>query len=232
MRPPLVLMVLVLTVFVAFESASAAPTSTARFLVSVRATLKKQWTYTTSRTSEGCRVRVSGTGTRTISLRSRDVSLVAVRWSGGRSHVRFSGGVGPLGVTVRQLGTKRTTTSGPAGCDDSVRSSSCTPVTRTFQGPRARLASGRAHRLSFRRMKNFVPDAFFNDCPGEPAAIRRINAGLAFADAGFSERELFDRNVGGITLDGDAEGTTTLVSGSGRVAHRVHWALTLRRVGG
>src|SRR5215212_3192830 len=110
MRPPLVLIVLLLTVVVAFESASAAPTSTARFLVSVRATIAKQWTYTTSRTSEGCRVRVSGTGTRTISLRSRAVAIVAARWRGGRSHVRFSGGVGPLGVTVRQLGTKRTTT--------------------------------------------------------------------------------------------------------------------------
>ena len=230
MRPPLVL-TLVLAVALGFESASAAPTLSARFLVSVRATITKQWTYTTSRASEGCRVQVRGSGTRTISLRTRDVSVVAARWSGGRSHVTFSGGIGPLGVTVRQLGTKRTTTSGPAGCEDSVRTS-CTPVTRAFRGPRAQLASERAHRLSFRRMKNFVPDAFFNDCPGEPAAMRRITAGLPFADAGFSERELFDRSIGGITLDGDAEGTTTLVNGSGRVVHRVHWALTLRRIGG
>jgi hypothetical protein len=81
-------------------------------------------------------------------------------------------------------------------------------------------------------MKKLVPAAFVNDCPGEPGSVRAVNAGLAFADATFSERELFNRRVGGLTLEGDAEGTTTLLSGSARIAHRVHWTLTLRRLGG
>jgi hypothetical protein len=223
--------VLVATSLAAFQSASAARTANARFLVTVRASITKQWSYTSARTSEACRVAVRGSGTRKISLRSRDVSVVTARWTGGRSRVRFSGALRPLGVTVRQSGTKTTKTSG-ADCEESVERATCAPLTRAFQGPGAQLVSGRVHRLSFRRMKNLVPDEFFNDCPGEPGSVRAVVAGLAFADAKFSERELFNRAIGGLTIEGEAEGSTTLLNGSAKIEHRVRWTLTLRRLGG
>jgi hypothetical protein len=81
-------------------------------------------------------------------------------------------------------------------------------------------------------MGRLVPDVFFNGCPGEPRPVRAVVAGLALADTSFSERDLFDRSVGGFTLAGTADATTTLLNGSGRILHRVRWTLTLRRVGG
>jgi hypothetical protein len=232
MRPHHALVLLSATALAALQSAAAAETSTARFLVSVRGTVTKQWSYTTSRSSAGCGTRVTGNGMRTITLRSREGSVVTVRWSGGRSRVTFSGSAGSLAGLIRQTGTKVTQSSGPTGCEQGTRRASCDPITRTFKGQRAQLASGRAHKLGFRRMKGFVPDVFFNDCPGEPAAVRSLAAGLNLADGSFSERSLFDRSIGGLTLQGTAEATTTLLDRSATIVQRIRWTLTLRRLGG
>jgi hypothetical protein len=212
--------------------AAAARTSTARFLVSVRATVTKEWSYRAAQVAAGCRTRVTGSGTRTITFRSRDVSVVTARWAGGRARVRFSGSASALGGSIRQTGRKTTTTSGPAGCDEGTRRASCTPVSRGFSDRSAQLVSGRLHKVSFRRMSGFVPDAFFGDCPGEPAPVRAVGAGLALADAGVDERDLFDRSVGGLTLEGTADVTTTLLNRSAKIVQHVRWTLTLRRLGG
>lgn len=230
MRPPSVLILLSAVTLALLEPAMAARSSSARFLVSLRATITKQWSYTSSGRSEGCRTNVTGSGMRTIVLRSHDVSVVTVRWAGGRSRVRFAGAVGSLAERIRQTGSKTTRTSG-SGCDDSVSRATCAPLTRTFRGRRAQLVSARRHKLTFRRMRGLVPADFVNDCPGEPARVRAVVAGLAFADATFSEREFFDRRVGGLTLQGTAEATTTLLNRSARIVHHVRWTLTLRRLG-
>jgi hypothetical protein len=211
--------------------ALAAKSSTARFLVSVRATVTKDWDYTMTRTSAGCRARIDGKGTRTITFRSRDVSVVTARWAGGRSRVRFSGSVGSLGGSIRQTGKKTTKQSGSAGCEQGTRHAVCTPVSRTFAGQRAQLVSGRLHKLGFRRLRGFVPDAFFGDCPGEPASVRSIGSGLSLADATLDERDLFNRSVGGLTLQGSADSTTTLLNRSATVTEHVRFTVTLRRLG-
>jgi hypothetical protein len=226
------LIVLVTAGLAAAQAAGAGETSTARFLVSVRATVTKHWTYTSTQSSAGCRLTTNGEGARRISFRSKDVSVVTARWTGGRSRVRFSGSAGSLGGSIHQTGTTRTTSTGPAGCAVGPRRTTCTPITRTFHNRAAALVSGRLHKLSFRRMSGFVPDDFFTDCPGEPAAVRSVAGGLSLANGSFDERDLFNRSVGGLTLEGSADATTTLLNGSATIVHHVRWTLTLRRVGG
>ena len=194
--------------------------------------MTKQWSYTSTQTTAGCRTRVDGTGTRTITFRSRDASVVTARWSGGRSRVRFLGSAASLGGTIRQTGTKTTRQSGPAGCDQATRRTVCTPVTAGFSNQRAQLVSGRFHKVGFRRMAGFVPETFFGDCPGEPSSVRSIGSGLALADANLNERELFNRTVGGISFQGEADARTTLLNRSANVRERVRWSVTLRRLGG
>jgi hypothetical protein len=216
----------------AAQAAGARQTSSAQFLVSLRATVTKQWTYTaTRRPSSDCRERIAGRGERTVSLRSRDVSVVIARWAGGRARVKFAGNVGSLGATVVQRGTKTTRSSGGAECTQGTDRRSCPALSRRVVDLHGRLVSGRLHKLSFGRIRGVVPPIFFNDCPGEPVAVRSVSAGLGLADASFSERDLFDRNVGGLTLQGTADADTTLLNGSASIVQRVHWTLTLRRLG-
>jgi hypothetical protein len=227
-----VLIVLLSAALAAAAASVAAESSTAQFLVSVRATVTKQWNYTRTQKNAGCQARTDGRGTRTISFRSGDVSVVTARWAGGRSRVRFSGNAGSLRGSIRETGTKSTKQSGPGSCEQGTSRSVCTPVSQTFSGRSAQLVSGRLHKVGFRRMKALVPDAFFGDCPGEPASVRSLGSGLALADANLSERDLFDRSVGGLTLQGAADATTTLLNRSATVVEHVRWTVTLRRLGG
>jgi hypothetical protein len=209
----------------------ASSSETDRFLVSVRATVTKQWRYTSLQTSSGCRTRVDGKGTRKITLRSRDVSTITARRAGGRSRVRFSGNVGPLGQTIRQTGSKTTTKTGPAACEQGTERTVCSPLTRTFSAASAQLVSRRLHKVGFRRTRALVPEAFFGDCPGEPASVRSVGSGLALADAGLNEHDLFDRSVGGLTLSGEADATTVLLNRTATIVEHVRWTLMLRRLG-
>ena len=233
MRPRNVSILLVAATLTALQSAAAAETSTtARFLVSLRGTIKKGWSYTSSGLTDGCRTHVSGNGTRSISLRSRDVSVVTARRAGTAGRVIFSGTVTAIGGTIRESGTKTTRSSGPVGCEQDTQKTTCPPVTQTFRGQHARLVGGRRHTLTLGPMKRLVPDAFFNDCPGEPRAVRRISTGLGFADARLNERDIFDRSVAGLTLQGSADASTTLFNRSAKIEQHVRWTLTLRRLGG
>jgi hypothetical protein len=231
MRPPYLLIVLSALTLALLEPAAGAGSSRARFLVSLRATITKQWSYTSSQRSGGCRIEVTGSGKRTISLRSRDVATVSARWNGGVSRVAFSGAVTALSESVRQSGTKVVRTTGGTECDEGVSRKTCAPMARTLSNRRARLVSTRPHKVGFRRMAGLVPDVFFNDCPGEPARVRAVAAGLALADASLSERDLFDRSVGGMTVEGTADASATLLNRSARIVHHVRWTLTLRRLG-
>jgi hypothetical protein len=94
------------------------------------------------------------------------------------------------------------------------------------------LISGRLHKVSFGRIKGVVPATFFNECPGEPTSVRSVSAGLGLANASVSERDLFDRSVGGVTLQGSADAETTRLDRSATIVQHVRWTLTLRRLGG
>jgi hypothetical protein len=225
------LIVLLAGLLAAAASAGTAGTRTARFLVSMRATITKQWTYASAARSSGCRTAIAGKGLRTITLRSRDASVVTATWAGGRARVRFGGAARALGGLIRESGTKTTTTTGPAECDPGTQRLTCTPISRSVSDLRAELVSGRRHEVGFRRMKDVVPDAFFGSCPGEPTSVRTVGSGLALADASFSERDLFDRNTGGLTLQGSADASTTLLNRTAKIVEHVRWTATLRRLG-
>jgi len=216
---------------VALQAAAASQTSRASFLVSLTGSVSKQWNYSaTSQTLEGCTVKTSGAGKRTIAFRSADNSVVRAGRS-GKGRVKFSGDVGSLGETIRQSGTKTTRATAGAGCDTALHRLVCKRITRSVPNRVLRLVSRRPHRIGFKAAKSPVPAEFFNTCPGEPTAVRGIAGGLDLAAATMSEADLFDRSVGGMTLQGSSEVTTQTLSGSAKVVQRVNWRLTLRRLG-
>jgi hypothetical protein len=167
---------------------------------------------------------------RAISLRSVAGSVVrAIRTGGGRA--RFTGSLRGLDETVQQRGTKTTRSSGTAGCTATHRFA-CRPLTRVLHDRSTQLVSRRLHRLGFRPLVGLVPADLLNGCPGEPTAVRHIGGGLDLAAAKYGEADVFDSNVGGITLQGTADVTTQTLSGSAKVVQHVAWTLTLRRLGG
>jgi hypothetical protein len=231
MRRGKVLLFVVIAALVALQAAAASQTSRASFLVSLTGSVSKQWTYTaTSQTLEGCTVRTTGAGTRTISFRSSDNSVVRASRT-GNGLVRFSGAVRSLNETVRQSGTKTTRATAGAGCDKTAHRLVCKRLTRSFSDRALQLVSRRSHHVSFRAATGLVPDEFFNTCPGEPTAVRGIAGGLDLAGAKLSEADLFDRTVGGMTVQGSSEVTTQALNGSAKVVQSVDWRLTLRRLG-
>jgi hypothetical protein len=213
------------------QTAAAADTRapTRRFIVTVRATITKEWTYTTPATVNGCASQIVGSGRRILTLRSDGASTVTASWAGGKSRARFSGRVSLAGTLV-QTGTKTIRTPAGNGCDGDVHSSSCTPVRRTFADHRIGLVSRRRHRLGFTRLTGVVPRSVYTTCPGEPAGVRALSSGLEAADTSYSERELFDRATAGLTLEGDADVSTKLLGSPGNVVQHVRWTLLFRRV--
>jgi hypothetical protein len=227
-----VFIVILAATLTGFPSAFAARTSSARFLVSVRASVTKQWTYATARTVAGCGTKVSGGGIRTIKLRTSDMSAVTASWAGGRALVRFLGKARFLAGSVSQSGSKTTTASGPTGCKSGVEHKDCKVVVRSFRNQSASLVSRKRHLLSFGAMRGLVPSQFFGSCPGEPSVVRSVTGGVELADAKLNEKNLFDRTVAALTLAGSADATTQLTDGSARVVQHVRWTVTLRRLGG
>ena len=225
-------LIVVVGALTALQAAAAEGTGGARFLASLTGTVTKRWSYTTTQVVNGCTVTTNGRGTRVISLRSADDSVVSARkTTSGRA--RFSGHVRFLTETVRQSGTKTTQATGPTACDKSIHRLVCKRLTRLVRNRAAQPVSRRRHELTFRPLTGLVPRAFYiPSCPGEPGEVRSIAGGLELASARFNERDLFDRNVGGMTLEGSSDVTTETLDGSATVVQHVGWRLRLRRLGG
>jgi len=224
MRRGKVLLFVVIAALLALQAAAASQTSRASFLVSLSGTVTKQWTYTaTAQTPEGCTVRTT--------FRSSDNSVVRTSRN-GKSLVRFSGYVRALRETIQQSGTKTTkATTEKSPCDTTPHRLVCRLMTRSRSNRALQLVSRRAHHVTFKPATGLVPSEFFNTCPGEPTAVRGIAGGLDLAAAKLSEADLFERAVGGMTLQGSSEVTTQALNGSAKVVQRVEWRLTLRRLG-
>jgi hypothetical protein len=214
------------------QAAAASGVGETRFLASLSGTVSKRWTYTSTQTINGCTVTTTGKGTRTISLRSADDSVIGARRGvGGRA--RFSGSLRFLTETVRQSGTKTTQTTGPSACEKSIRRLVCKRLTRSLKNRAVQPVSRRAHELGFRPVSGLVPRGFFAPaCPGEPSEVRSVRGGLELASARFREADLFDRNVGGMTLQGSSAVTTQTLGGDATVVQHVGWRLRLQRLGG
>ncbi|HEX6489789.1 MAG TPA: hypothetical protein VF002_00285 [Gaiellaceae bacterium] len=216
----------------AIQAAAAAHSRSTQFLVTMQATVSKQWTSASSTTTAGCTSRVTVNGTRTISLQSSDASIVSASWAGGGARAIFAAPVRLLAGSVTQSGRKTTRSSGPAPCSQGTHRLRCTRITRSFQDRSAELVSRRVHRLGFRPIRGLVTNDFFNSCPGEPSAVRAIAPGIELAGSRYSERELFDPATAAVTLQGSAEVTSTFLSQPATVIERVRWTLMFRRLGG
>jgi hypothetical protein len=210
----------------------AARTSSRQFLVTLHATVTKQWTYATSTKAAGCTSRVAGSGVRTISLRSSEASLITGSWPGGRARVSFSQPLRLLTGSITQAGTKTTQNTGAAPCSQETHQLQCARITRSFQNRSVRVISRHVHRLGFSRIKGLVPSDFFGSCPGEPSAVRAIAGGIELADSTYSERDLFDQATAAVTQQGSADVTNNFLNGTGTVLERVRWTLIFRRLGG
>lgn len=216
----------------ALQAASAADSqsSSTRFAATFRASIVKQWSYTSTSTLNGCKTRTKGSGTRRITLRSSDVSLVAGSWSGGKSRARFSGAI-VAGGSVQQSGAKTTTVTAGVGCELGSHRQTCAKVNRSVSDKKTGLISRRLRRIGLLRIRGLVSSDFDTPCPGEPTSIKAIAGGVELAGASYSESELFARSTAGLTLQGSADVSTKLLNGSGAVVQHVRWTLTLRRVG-
>jgi hypothetical protein len=216
----------------ALQAAAAARTSSGQFLVTLHATLTKQWTYATSTKAAGCTSLVAGSGMRTISLRSSDASVIIGSWPGGRARASFSQTIRSLTGSITQSGTKTTRTTGAAPCSQETHRLQCARITRSLQNRSVQVVSRHVHRLGFRRIQGLVPSDFFGSCPGEPSAVRAIAGGIELADSTYSERDLFDPKTAAVTQQGSADVTSNFLNGTGTVLERVRWTLILRRLGG
>ncbi len=223
--------ILAIVTSLALAAGAQTRTEATRFLVTVRGTVTKQWSYTASKVETDCATRIEGHGSRTIALRSSDVSVVSASWGGGKARARFSGSI-RLAGTIKQAGTQRITTSGTAGCDKGTRRVACPRITRSFRAKTVRLVSRRVHRLGLRRVAGLVPSDVYTSCPGEPTAVRASGSGIELASAAYSERDFFARTTAGVTLQGSADITTKLLGSPGNVVQHVRWTLVLRRAGG
>jgi hypothetical protein len=225
-------LMVVVSALAGLQAAAAGGAGEARFLASLGGTVTKRWSYTTTQTVNGCTVTTTGNGKRTIFLRSADDSVIGARKAAG-GRARFSGAVRFVTETVRQSGTKTTETTGPSACEKSLQRHVCKRLTRSLKNRATRPVSRRLHELTFRPLSGLVPPAFFVPaCPGEPSEVRNIGGGLELASARFREADLFDRNVGGMTLQGSSDVTTQTLSGSASVVQHVGWRLRLQRLGG
>ena len=229
--PGLILALLAAVVSLPAALAADTQSASAHFLVSAHATVVKTWTYSTSATVAGCRSRVSGSGSRTISFRSSDLSPVSVSWAGGDVRARFAGAI-PIVGTLIQTGTKTTRVSGASSCDAGTHRVTCRRLRSSISGREVRVVSRRAHRMSLTPLRGVVPAAFYGDCPGEPRPIRRMSNGLEIADTRYSEPDLLSGSTGGFGVEGGADVTTRLFSPPGKVVQRIRWTLLFRRVGG
>jgi hypothetical protein len=211
---------------VVVAAAGSDASSSVRLTAILSGTVRKTWTYSTTVTEGDCRRTTSGTGLRTMTLRSRRRTTLTARLVGARlvfspPAIRYLTGV------VRQSGSQTTRTEGPAECDPKVTHADCAVFRRAFAGAAVRLFSPRRGSLRFRRaaFPKPRPDA----CPREPAFVREQDAGLHSAGGRIREGVLLDRSLrsfistGDFTDSGEATGTTRAV-----VHERVHWTLTFR----
>jgi hypothetical protein len=193
--------------------------------------VSEHWTYSSSSKAAGCTTAVTAGGTRTFSLRSSDVSSIAMRWSGGTSRARFGGRIAVAG-SIAQSGTKTTRVTGPSGsCDVGTHRQTCQRLRAAISERNVGIVSLRRHRLSLTPLRAVVPAGFYTDCPGEPTPIRRLSNGLDVADAPYSEHVLAAPSTGGLSVQGGAKVTDGFLKPASHVVQQIQWTLLFRRVG-
>ena len=214
-----------LLAFVAGTAHGAAQPKRVAFLVTLNATVVKNWNAVSQTTVNGCPTSQRSIGRRVVTLQSKRPTTVVVTFRNQRmvsfapSAVRFLAG------EVAQTGSRTTTVKPP--CSPSTKRSTCGRRHRAVKGVRLAFFRSARNEISFRPAG--LP-RLAAGCPPESAQVRAIHSGLEEADGEISEEALADSRIRTQTATGSAAAETDLEGEeTGRVVERVSWKLTFTR---
>jgi hypothetical protein len=213
-------------------SAVAATPSSARFRVTLTATLTKTWNVTRSEGEPGCirTTRSSGRWHATLSAkRSSRVRIVAA----ARGRVRLVGGwIGAIAGSASQSGTNAVVGQGSPACERQTRTVRCATQRRSFRGGTTVLANPRRGILALTRLKGAgALRSFSPQCPQEPAEVRAVRTDLPIATGPLDAADVFHRNVPKFFVTGNTQQQTTITGElEGMVNERVRWTVTFTRL--
>lgn len=194
------------------------------FLVTLEATVTKDWNTVTMSTVSGCPTSERSVGKRKIKLRSTRPTIVIVTFNGGR--VSYPGAVVRyVRVELNQTGSRTATLQAP--CKERTVHSRCPRAHRVVSGARFGFFRSARNELSFHSAR--LPELPMA-CPPESSSLRAIRASLQIAQGELSEAALMNPRIPSQTAAGSADVETDLDSReTGRVVVHVSWELTFTR---
>jgi hypothetical protein len=211
------------TFALAFATAALAETDAQRatFRVTLSAKLTKTWDYVDSREEPGCTSRSRVRGSRTVTLRSARATVVVVTLRSGR--LRFS----PALVRSVTALTRQGGSVSRSGCGVSEQRL-CAVQQRPHRNQTFSFFRSRPGEITFRPAREY---AIASTCPPEDRSVRTERPDLDVAEGRLVERDLFNRRVRSLTVNGGYDEETQIEGGpEGTVLERVDWHLTFRRV--
>jgi hypothetical protein len=226
--PGLIACVLIL----ASGSALASTPSSARFRVTLTATLTKTWSVTRSEGEPGCIRTMKSSGRWQARLSAKSASRVRIV-AAGRERVRFVGGtIRAIAGSASQSGTNAVVGQGSPACERQTRTVRCATQRRSFRRGTTALANPRRRILALGQLKGASAlRSFSPQCPQEPSEVRAIRTDLSLATAPLDTADVFRRDVPRFFLRGNTQQQTTITGDlQGTVNERVRWTVTFTRL--
>ena len=213
-----------LLAFLAGTASGASQPKRVAFLVTLKASVIKDWDTVTVASVTGCQTSQRSVGRRTVRLRSARPTTVFVTLNRGRvsyphAIVRY------VRVQLSQTGSQTATFQAP--CKERTLRSPCMRARRAVSGARFGFFRSARNELSFRAAP--LPE-FAKACPAESSSVRGIRPSLRDAQGELSEAALMNpaipsqTAIGSVDVETDLDGRET-----GRVIERVSWELTFTR---
>jgi hypothetical protein len=213
-------------------SALAAKPSSARFRLTLAATLTKTWNATRSEGEPGCirTTKSAGRWQATLSTkRAARVRIVAAR----RGRVRFVGGtIGAIAGSASQSGTNSVVGQGSPPCERQTRTVRCATQRRSLRGAATALANPRRGMLALTRLKRAEALRSFSPrCPAEPSEVRSVRTDLPISPSPLDTADIFGHDVPKFFVTGSTQQQTTITGDvEGTVNERVRWTVTFTRL--
>jgi hypothetical protein len=203
-------------------SALAAKPSSARFRLTLTATLTKTWNVARSEGEPGCIRTTKSSGRWQATLATKRVS-----------RVRFVGGtIKAIAGAAAQSGTNGVVGQGSPPCSRQTRTVRCATQRRSFRGATTVLANPRKGVLALGRLRGAnAVRSFSPQCPEEPLAVRAVRTDLPLATGPLDGADAFRRDIPKFFVRGDVQQQTSITGDlEGTVNERVRWTVTFTRV--
>jgi len=213
-------------------SALAAKPSSARFRLTLTATLTKTWNVTRSEGEPDCIRTTKSSGRWQATLATKRVSPVRVV-AAGRGRVRFVGGtIKAIAGAAAQSGTNGVVGQGSPPCSRQTKTVRCATRRRSFRGATTMLANPRKGVLALGRLRGAnAVRSFSPQCPDEPLAVRAVRTDLPLATGPLDGADAFRRDIPKFFVRGDVQQQTSITGDlEGTVNERVRWTVTFTRV--